>query len=327
MKKILVFLMALVLILSACSKKEEGMIEIGISQFAQHPSLDNVREGILEGLSEEGFIDGENMSIDYKNSDAIMDNSTQIAKSFTSDKKDLIFAIATPSAMTGFNAIQGTDIPLIYAAINDPIGAQLANDDGTPSGNATGYSDALPVEMQLKMIREILPEAKSIGIIYTTSEANSISTIEIYKELASKYDFKLEVEGISSSQDISLATDSLLQKVDAITNLTDNTVVNSLPTILSKANEKNIPVFGSEVEQVKAGCLAAQGIDYLELGRNTGKMAAKILRGESKASEMHFKTMGQSNLYINLEVMQSLEIKISEELKNDAKEVFEKIEG
>ena len=109
--------------------------------------------------------------------------------------------------------------------------------------------------------------------------------------------------------------------------MTDNTVVNSLPTILSKANEKNIPVSGSEVEQVKAGCLAAQGIDYLELGRNTGKMAAKILRGESKASEMHFKTMGQSNLYINLEVMQSLEIKISEELKNDAKEVFEKIEG
>ena len=159
------------------------------------------------------------------------------------------------------------------------------------SGEITGTSDKLPVEQQLKMIREILPDAKTIGIMYTTSEVNSESAIAEYKELAPNYDFEIVDSGISSSADIPLAADTLIGKVDCITNLTDNTVVASLPVILSKASAKNIPVFGSEIEQVKIGCLAAMGLDYVELGKQTGEMAAKVLKGEAKASELNLRPL------------------------------------
>ena len=257
----------------------EKSYTIGISQFAEHGSLDNCREGFLEGLKEEGIEEGKNLNVEYKNSAADMGTASQIASSFVSDKVDLICGIATPSAQSAYNAAMKADIPVIYTAVTDPVAAELADKDGKPVGEVTGTSDKLPVEEQLKMIREMLPDAKKIGIMYTTSEANSVSAIEEYKSLVKKYDFELVEKGITTTADVSLAADDLLSKVDCITNLTDNTVVASLPTILDKANEKKIPVFGSEIEQVKIGCLAAEGIDYIALGKQTGKKRAKVLKG------------------------------------------------
>ena len=175
------------------------------------------------------------------------------------------------------------------------------------------------------MIREMLPEAKTIGIMYTTSEANSISAIETYEKLAPEYGFTIEKAGITATADIPLATESLLSKVDCMTNLTDNTVVNSLTTILEKATKKTIPVFGSEIEQIKLGCLAAEGLDYVELGKQTGRMAAKVLKGESKASEMTAEVIEGSSLYINTEAAEALGIQIPESLNERAAEVFETI--
>ena len=186
----------------------------------------------------------------------------------------------------------------------------------------TGTSDKLPVEEQLKMIREMLPDAKKIGIMYTTSEANSVSAIKEYKSLVKKYGFELVEKGITTTADVSLAADDLLSKVDCITNLTDNTVVASLPTILDKANEKKIPVFGSEIEQVKIGCLAAEGIDYIALGKQTGKMAAKVLKGEAKASEQNFETITEPGFYVNNKVAKNLGITVPEDLANSAVESF-----
>ncbi len=176
---------------------------------------------------------------------------------------------------------------------------ELADDKGNPVGEVTGTSDKLPIEAQLKMIRELLPDAKKIGILYTTSEANSVSAIAEYKEKVGDYGFELVEKGITNTSEIALATDDLLSQVDCISNLTDNTVVSSLATILDKANAANIPVFGSEIEQVKLGCLAAEGLDYVALGKQTGKMAAKVLKGEKKASEMPFETITEAGLYLN----------------------------
>ena len=148
-----------------------------------------------------------------------------------------------------------TDIPVIYTAVTDPVAAKLANEDGTPVGEVTGTSDELPIKEQLEMIRQILPDAKKIGILYTTSEANSVSALKTYEELAGDYDFEIVEKGVTQTADISLAAEELLSEVDCLTNLTDNTVVNSLATILDKANAQNIPVFGSEIEQVKLGCV------------------------------------------------------------------------
>ena len=220
----------------------EKTYTIGISQFAEHGSLDNCREGFIEGLKEEGLEEGKNLKIVTNNADADTGTAAQIADQFVADKVDMICAIATPSAQAAYNAAMETDIPVVYTAVTNPVAAELANDDKSPVGNVTGTSDELPVEAQLKMIREILPDAKTIGILYTTSEANSVYSIEQYEKLADKYGFKIEKTGITNTSEIQLAASDLLGKVDCLTNLTDNTVVSALPTVLGLANEKGIPV-------------------------------------------------------------------------------------
>lgn len=298
---------------------------IGISQFAEHGSLDNCREGFLAGLEEEGIKEGDNLKVDLKNAAADMGTAGQISDSFVSDKVDMICAIATPTAQSAYNAAMDAGIPVIYTAVTDPVSAELASEDGTPVGEITGTSDKLPVEAQLQMMRQLLPNAKKLGIMYTTSEANSVSTIAEYKSLVGKYGFELVEKGITATADVALAADDLISQVDCITNLTDNTVVASLPTILEKANDKKIPVFGSEIEQVRIGCLAAEGIDYIALGKQTGRMAAQVLRGEKKASEMKFELITEPGFYVNNKVAENLGVTVPQELADVAVESFDEI--
>ncbi|WP_313133031.1 ABC transporter substrate-binding protein [Anaerocolumna sp.] len=328
MKKSISLVIVLVLALSlfaGCSKKEDGKVTIGIAQFAEHGSLDNCREGFLAGLAEEGFVEKENLTVLYENAQANGGTANQISTNFIAKKADLIAAIATPMAQSAYGAAKKANTPVIFTAVTDPILAELAKEDGTPVGEITGTSDKLPVEQQLEMIRSILPEAKKIGILYSTSEVNSISAIKEYKEKAADYGFEIIESGISAPADIPLATDNLLGKVDCLTNLTDNTVVSSLPTILNKAGKKGIPVFGSEIEQVKIGCLAAMGLNYYELGVKTGKMAAKILKGESKASDMNFEVFKEASFYGNTSVAENLGITLPQDLISSAAEMFSTI--
>lgn len=325
MKKVLSVVLVMILavgMLTGCGKKEDGKYTIGIGQFAEHASLDNCREGFLAGLAEAGYVEGENLKVVYENAQADGGTASQIATNFVANKVDLICAIATPMAQSAYGAAKSTDIPVIFTAVTDPIAAELAKEDKAPSGNITGTSDKLPVDRQLEMIRKVLPEAKKIGIMYSTSEVNSMSAIEEYKAAAADYGFEIVESGIATSADIPLAADNLLQKVDCINNLTDNTVVSSLPIILEKATAKNIPVFGSEVEQVKIGCLAAVGLDYFELGKQTAAMAAQVLSGEKKAKEINFEIIEEASFYGNTEVADKLGIALPEELVNGAKEMF-----
>ncbi len=328
MKKLVAFVLVIALaigMMTGCSTKGDGKITVGIGQFAVHGSLDNCREGFLAGLAEEGYTEGEKFEVLYENAMADTGNAGQIATNFVSKKVDLICAIATPMAQSAFGAAKNTDIPVIFTAVTDPVLAELAKADGTPSGNATGTSDKLPVKKQLEMIRAVLPEAKTIGIMYSTSEVNSASTIEEYKEVAADYGFEIVESGIAATADIPLAADNLLEKVDCINNLTDNTVVSSLPVILEKAAAKNIPVFGSEVEQVKIGCLATVGLDYYELGKRTGTMAAQVLKGEKKASEINFEIIEDAAFYGNTAVAENLGITFPAELVSNAEEMFDEI--
>jgi putative ABC transport system substrate-binding protein len=308
----------------AASGTGEGYT-IGIGQYAEHGSLDNCREGFLAGLAEEGFVEGENLTVLYQNAQADGGTASQIATNFAGNEVDLMCGIATPMAQSLYGVALKSQIPVIFTAVTDPVAAELANADGTPVGEITGTSDTLPVEAQLKMIRSILPDAKTIGIMYTTSEVNSESTIAQYKELAPGYGFEIVESGVSSSADIPLAADTLLNKVDCLTNLTDNNVVSSLPVILNKAGAKNIPVFGSEIEQVKIGCLAAMGLDYIELGKQTGHMAAKVLKGEAKASELNYEILKDAAFYGNTKVAENLGITLPEDLTSNAAEMFSEI--
>ncbi len=299
--------------------------KIGISQFAEHGSLDNCREGFLEGLKEAGIEEGKNLTIEYQNAQTDTGTASTIADSFVSGKVDMICAIATPCASSAYNSCLNTDIPVVYTAVSDPVSAGLANEDGTSIGNITGSSDILPVEEQLKMIREMMPEAKKIGILYTTSEANSCSTIEQYKSLAGDYGFEIVDTGINTSADIEIAATDLVSKVDCLCNLTDNTVVNALQTVLDKANNAGIPVFGSEIEQVKSGCVASMGIDYFQLGVETGAMAAKILKGEATAQDTNFITASKAELYVNTAAADKIGMKLDDSYVKDAAQTFDEI--
>ena len=312
-------------IFNGCGSEEKNGYTIGISQFAVHGSLDNCREGFLVGLAEEGIVEGENLTVEYVNAQADPSTAGLTADNFVTKKVDLICAIATPSAMTAYNATMNTDIPVIYTAVSDPVEAGLAGEDGMPVGNITGTSDALAVEEQLKMIRQVLPDAKKIGIIYTTSEANSISTVAKYKELAEAYGFEIVDTGVTAISEVALAAADLVSKVDCISNLTDNTVVSALQTVLEEANKKNIPVFGSEVEQVKAGCVAAMGLEYYELGIQTGKMAAKVLKGEAKASEMAFEVISEPRLYVNTAAAEKVNVTLADDFVAGAYQKFDEI--
>lgn len=313
MKKRLSILIAILLlatVVSGCAG--DSTPQIGISQYGEHASLDNCREGFIQGLEKAGLVEDEDFTIDYQNAGFDDSINTQIAQTFASNNVDLMVGIATPSATALYAATEDKDIPVIFTAVTDPVEAKL------DKGNVTGTSDKLPIDAQLELIRAMQPDAKTIGIPYTTSEPNSISAISEYKEKASDYGFTIEAIGITQQSEVTQAVDTLIsQGVDAFSNLTDNNVVGVLSSILDKTNAASIPVYGSEIEQVKLGCVAAAGIDYIELGIRTGEMAAKVLSGEVKANDLPYETIKDYQIYTNVAALAELNIELPEDIKEN----------
>ena len=311
MKKLMAMTMAMVLAMGTLTGCGGGSGDtasgdipvIGISQYGQHASLDNCREGFLLGLEEAGLVEGVDFTIDYQNAGFDDNIATQIAQNFSANDVALMCGIATNAASACYAAAEDKNIPVIFTAITDPVKAKL------DSGNITGTSDKLPIEAQLQLIREMQPEAKTIGILYTTSEPNSVSAVEEYQAKAADYGFTIEALGVMQQAEVVQATDTILKKgVDCMTNLTDNNVVGVLDSILEKTNDAGIPVYGSEIEQVKKGCVASAGIEYVGLGKQTGAMAAKILKGEATAEEMPYETVTDFEIYVNPDAMAELNL-------------------
>lgn len=298
---------SLTLCLAGCGKSSVPII--GISQYGEHPSLDNCREGFLQGLADAGLTEGRDFTVDYQNAGFDDTVAGQIATAFSAENVSLMCGIATNSATACFSAAEDKDIPVIFNAISDPVAAHL------DSGNVTGVSDALPVAAQLELIRALQPDAETIGIIYTTSEPNSVSTITEYEAAAPDYGFTIESVGVTAQSEVTLAADNLIARgVDCFSNLTDNTVVGVLSSILEKTNAAGIPVYGSEVEQVKSGCVASAGIDYVALGRQAGAMAAKVLKGEAACSDMPFETVTEYGIYINSAALAEMNITLPDDI-------------
>lgn len=325
MKKILCMIMVLAMTLSMAACGSSGDAEgngdvpvIGINQYGEHSSLDNCREGFIQGLKDAGLVEGTDFEIEYQNAGFDDNIAAQISQNFSANNVALMCGIATPSAMACFTAAEDKDIPVIFTAITDPKAA------GLTEGNVTGTSDKLPIEAQLELIRKIQPDAKTIGIVYTTSEPNSVSAIAEYQEKAGDYGFTIEAAGVTAQAEVTQAVDTLIKKgVDCFSNLTDNNVVGVLPSVLEKTDAAGIPVYGSEIEQVVKGCVASAGIDYVELGKQTGAMAAKILKGEAKASEMEYETITDYSIYINSKALEALAIEIPQDVKDGAVETSE----
>jgi len=315
---LLLLVLALVSLFSMNLAAEE--YEIGISQFVEHPSLDLAREGFIDQLAEEGFIEGENIKIDLQNAQADFSTAQTIAQRFNQNKVDLVLAIATPSAQTAANVLKNT--PVLITAVTDPVEAGIVQSMEKPGANITGTTDMNPVAKQLELIRDFLPEVKDIGILYNPGEVNSTVQVKLAKEKAKEMGINLEEATVSNSSEVSLAVSSLVDNVDAIYVPTDNIIVSAMPTVLQTAHNRQVPVFASENNSVEQGAIATLGIDYYQLGKQTGSMAARILNGSNPA-EMPVESSKQLKLYINKKSAEEINLKIPEDLLESADIIFE----
>ncbi|WML44888.1 ABC transporter substrate-binding protein [Neobacillus sp. PS3-40] len=303
-----------VLLITGCSSKEtvekkgngEKVYQIGITQFAVHPSLDAATKGFKQALKDKGI----NAKFDEQNAQADMNNTQTIANNFVGNKVDLIFANATPSAVSALNATK--DIPIIFTSVTDPVGAGLVKAFDQPGKNITGTTDNHP-DATGKTIGFITDEvnAKKIGVIYNSGEQNSVVQVKQVKDLAEKKGAKLVDVSVSTSAEVKQAAESLVGRVDAIYIPTDNTVVSALDSVISVANSKKIPLFVGELDSMKKGAVAASGFNYFDIGYQSGVMAADILSGKKKPSEIPVELPKTLKLVINKKAAATQGLKVN----------------
>lgn len=314
MKKIIALLLVAIMMFAfaGCSEnknKEDSVLKIGIIQYMSHPSLDNCYNGIISALENSGI----EYTVDYQtgSSSSADADCTNFAKNMVAANYDMIIAIATPAAKAAFAATDDTEIPVIFCAVSDPIAAGLVESMEAPGYICTGTSDVLDLEAQVAIIKAMQPDVKSIGILYTSSEDNSITNLKNFKSVCDKENIEVVATAVQGASDIPSVAEELASKVDCINNFTDNNVVNNLSVVLSAADKYGIPVYGSEEEQVVNGCLASVSIDYVALGKVTGEMAVEVLNG-ADASAMPVKTITEATPIINSSVLKKLGLSIPE---------------
>lgn len=308
MKKIIAVMLAVIMMLAfaGCGEtqnEKNSVLKIGIIQYMSHPSLDNCYNGVISALESSGL----QYTVDYQigSGNSADSDCTNFAKNMVAANYDMIIAIATPAAKSAFAATDDTEIPVIFCAVSDPVAAGLVESMDAPGYLCTGTSDVLDLEAQVALIKAMQPEVKSIGILYTSSEDNSITNLKNFKAVCDKEGIEVVATAVQGASDIPSAAEELASKVDCINNFTDNNVVNNLSVVLTAADKYGIPVYGSEEEQVINGCLASVSIDYVALGKVTGEMAVSVLKGED-ASTMAVKTITEATPVINSSVLKKL---------------------
>lgn len=299
-------------------KTEDGkkMYKVGIVQLVEHNALDAANKGFVDGLKKRGYEEGKNIEIDRQNAQADQSNLANISQRFISNKSNLICAIATPAAQTVANATK--DIPIVGTAITDYESAKLVKSNAKPGGNVTGTSDMNPIKEQVDLLMKFCPNAKTVGVIYCSSEVNSEVQVKAMKEYAASKGLKVETATISTVNDIQQAAQSLVSKVDAFYAPTDNVLASAMPTLLSVTDPAKKPVICGEENMVKAGGLATYGIDYYKLGLQTGDMGADILDGKKKPADMPIQTAKDLKASVNKKSADALGVKIPDDVMKSA---------
>lgn len=311
-------LLCLILILSTivgCTS-DNDTYTIGVTQIVEHPALDSSREGFMQALADSGYVEGENIVVDYKNAQGDINTANTIADGFVSDGVDMIFAIATPTAQAAYNATK--DIPILITAVTDPVTAGLVQSMDQSGTNVTGTSDMTPIDKQFELLAQLVPEAKKVGIVYNTGESNSEIQVAMAEEEASKLGLEIVKKGVTDVNEVAQALDSFVNDIDVLYVPTDNMIVSAMPLITAKTLEAGVPVIGSEEGQVEQGAMATEGINYYELGYQTGVMAIKVIEGEEPGN-IGLETLENTELVINKTSADQLGMTIPEDLAQDAK--------
>ena len=304
---------------SAQSATKQPFI-IAISQIVEHPSLDAARQGLLDALKEYGFIDGENISILYKNAQGNITTSSQIAQNLAAnDPKPTVFvAIGTPTAQGAISATRGKEIPIVFTAVTDPVSSRLIKDLTTPSKSITGVIDYPPLKAQIDLMKTLIPELKSVGVLYNPGESNSVSVIKTFKKKAEKEGINVIEAPVAKAVDLALAVRKLIGKgVQALYVPQDNTVISAMPQLASLSYTHKLPVFTSDNGSVKEGAFASISYSYYTVGQKTGEYIKRILEGET-IENLPITTPSTHQLYINTTAAKALGLEIPENLLKTA---------
>ena len=305
-------LTASLLALAACgesnnaSEGNDGSKTVGVLQLVEHGSLNAAYEGFKEGLAEAGYTEGENLTIEYQNAQHSQDNLKSMSERLVNANPDLLLGIATPAAVSLAN--ETTDTPIVVTAVTDLVGAKLADSNEEPGRNITGTSDMVPIEQQINLLLSIVPDAKTIGIMYNAGEANSKIQADLAEEALKAAGVDVKVLTANTTNDVQQVTTSLAKDVDGIYIPTDNTFASAAAIVGEVAKETKTPIVAGSVEQVDDGALATYGIDYKSLGIQTGKLAAKILDGDAEPATTPVETAENLELVVNEEMAAALGI-------------------
>ena len=299
--------------LLSCSS-DADKIKIGILQLVEHDALDASYRGFVDGLKEAGYEDGKNIIIDYQNAQGEQANCITIGQKFINDKSDLILAIATPAAQAVANMTK--DIPILITAVTDPADSKLVNDNNAPGGNVTGTSDLTPVESQIELLTEITPNVKTVGLLYCSSEQNSVFQINMAKRKLDSMGIKHIDLTVSNPNEIQQVLQSAIGKVEAVYTPTDNMIAAGMATVALVAEPAKLPVVCGEGGMTKLGGTATYGISYYELGKLTSNQAVSILKGEKNPAEMPIEYLQKFDLIVNTNMLESIGLTIPESLYN-----------
>jgi len=297
----------------------EQVKSVAITAIVEHPALDAARDGVLAALNEAGYVEGKNLKWQYQSAQSNTATAAQIARKFIGDQPDAIIGIATPSAQA---LVAGTKrTPIVFTAVTDPVGAQLVPSWEASGTNVTGVSDLLELDKQIELIRQVVPEAKKVGMVYNPGEANSVAVVKKMKELLPKYDMQLVEAAAPRTVDVSSAARSLVGKVDVIYTNTDNNVVSAYEALAKVGNDTKTPLIASDTGSVKRGAIAALGVDYFDLGQQTGRIVVRILEGEQPGT-IATQTSENLQLFINVTAAEKQGVRLPLELLEQASEII-----
>ncbi|WGW01466.1 ABC transporter substrate-binding protein [Vibrio sp. YMD68] len=270
--------------------------KVAVSQIVEHPALDATRQGLLDGLKAKGYEEGKNLEFDYKTAQGNPAIAVQIARQFIGENPDVLVGIATPTAQALVAATR--NIPIVFTAVTDPVGAKLVKTLEKPGKNVTGLSDLSPINQHVELIKEILPEAKSIGVVYNPGEANAVTLVELLKESAKAQGLEVIEATALKSADVQSATQAIAAKSDVLYAPTDNTVASAIEGMILAANQAKTPVLGGATSYVEKGAIASLGFDYYQVGYQTADYVVAILEG-NKPGDLDVKIAKGSDLVVN----------------------------
>jgi putative tryptophan/tyrosine transport system substrate-binding protein len=291
---------------------------VAVTQIVEHPALDACRQGILDELKAAGYEEGKNLKFVYESAQGNPGTAVQIARKFVGDNPTVIVPISTPSAQAVVAAT--SDIPVVFTAVTDPLGAKLISNMEKPGGNVTGMTDLSPIAQHLELIKQITPNAAKIGVPFNPGEANAVTLVDLLKQYAPAQKLEIVTAAATKSADVLAATQSLVGKVDAIYVPTDNTIVSAFEAVVKVGVDNQIPVYAGDTDSVARGALAALGFNYYDVGRQTGKIVVRVLKGE-KPGDIPVEGVKITELYVNPGAAEKMGVTIPEAVVAKAKQV------